>query len=221
MCTTLKDEGESLLLRSYLQPEGAKPITPIAREISTGKDEDKFINSIDIVTAARATSAAPVYLPPEPWHTPAGEIVFWDGGVLNNNPIEQLWNARYDLVEAHAPPPAVSLVLSIGCGKADPSKPHFLLRILRTLTRYSESFMANTEAKHKDFERLVQRMKGRDDQNGHVEYFRFEVPTKHQHFDMADPSIIKSLETMTAAYMREPEVDRALERVAQLLASEE
>uniref|UniRef100_A0A093VLB7 PNPLA domain-containing protein n=1 Tax=Talaromyces marneffei PM1 TaxID=1077442 RepID=A0A093VLB7_TALMA len=46
-----------------------------------------------IIDAALATSAAPLYLPP----VKVNGIDFWDDGLLNNNPIDQVWSARHDL----------------------------------------------------------------------------------------------------------------------------
>jgi patatin-like phospholipase/acyl hydrolase len=66
-----------------------------------------------------ATSAAPTYFPEMKWNN----LVFWDGGLLNNNPVNQLWAARYDLVESHDPEPKVSCVLSLGCGYVKAGSP--------------------------------------------------------------------------------------------------
>ncbi|KAK4565827.1 hypothetical protein LTR86_003676 [Recurvomyces mirabilis] len=221
MCATLKDKGECVLMRSYIQPSDAVPYSSVVKQASAGGGDDTPINNIPIVTAARATSAAPVYLPEERWVPARGAdaINFWDGGVLNNNPIEQLWGARYDLVDVKSPPPPVSVVLSLGCGWAVPAKPHFLFRIFGIMTTFSQSYMANTEAKHRDFWRLTERMKERGDQNNDIRYFRFNVPTGGQKFNMADPKIIEPLEKLTRDYMARPEISRELDEVAALLAS--
>ncbi|KAK4544432.1 hypothetical protein LTR36_004323 [Oleoguttula mirabilis] len=205
MCATLAEKGESILLRSYTQPEDAKPISHLPRE----KSEEGCVNSIKIVQAARATSAAPIYLPAETWNG----VEFWDGGVLNNNPIEQLWNARYDLVGQHAAPPKVACMLSLGCGWSK-SKPTLLNRAKNVISRYFESFMANTEAKHRDFKRLVQRMEGRNDQNGEVKYFRLNVATGDKSFDMADYTIMDQLEAITRVYIGEEEIRQQIDACA-------
>lgn len=214
MCSTLADKGESILLRSYCQPEDARPITKDAKRAS----EKGYVDEIPIKNAARATSAAPIYLPPENW----GGMTFWDGGVLNNNPVDQLWNARYDLVRQgeHAPP--VLCVLSLGCGWSD-DKPSFLVKILNTLTRFMEKFMANTEAKHRDFQRLVQRVNAHDKQDEALEYFRLNPNVGKHKFDMANPSIMAELEEITREYIHRPKSNKNggaddIEGCAQLIA---
>jgi len=220
MCATLKDKGESILLRTYEEPEDAKPVT-IRHAISGGDDDENFLDSMKIVDAARATSAAPVYLPEKDWKTPAGDIIkFWDGGVLNNNPVTQLWDARYDLVKPGELPPAVSCVLSVGCSWSDPVKQPFLLKIFRVLNRFSESFMANTEAKHHDFQRHIKRISHRGEQPDDVVYRRLNAPTKATHFDMADPKIMPKLEALTENYLsHDQDAIGVVEEIAQLLAS--
>lgn len=42
-----------------------------------------------------------------------------DGGLLNNNPIDQVWDARFDLVEPQQPAPDVSVVVSLGTTRED------------------------------------------------------------------------------------------------------
>ncbi|KYG47327.1 hypothetical protein M433DRAFT_172960 [Acidomyces richmondensis BFW] len=209
MCATLADAGESLLLRSYPQPDDAVPVTPKLRQVS----ESGAVNRIDITSAARATSAAPIYLPPEKWHG----ITFWDGGVLNNNPISQLWDSRFDLVQQGQPPPVVNFVMSFGCGHSE-VKTHSIFKIFNTIARYIESFMANTEAKNLDFRRLVQRMRGRHDQDGHVKYFRLNADCGTKIFDMSDPSIMPALEKLTQEYI-DGDAKQDIEQCARLLAS--
>lgn len=213
MCSTLKDKGESILLRSYIRPADARPVSSLVAD-------DDLVNGIDIVSAARATSAAPVYLPEEDWKVRNGTIRFWDGGVLNNNPVEQVYNSRFDLVGVHDAPPAVSCVLSLGCGWTNNSKPSFLIRVLNTVSRYSEGFLANTEAKHRDFQRLVQRMNDRKAAN--LNYFRLNCPCGDTRFDMADYTIMPKLEALTTKYIRtDPDAVRAITACAEMLARRE
>ncbi|TKA64347.1 hypothetical protein B0A55_09546 [Friedmanniomyces simplex] len=217
MCATVKEKGESILLRSYPRPQDAGPVTRAARE-------ETLVNGIDIVSAARATSAAPTYLPEEKWETanPNRPLVFWDGGVLNNNPIEQLWNARYDLVERSKKPPMINLVLSIGCGWSENSKPSTFIRMLNIIRRFAETYLTNTEAKHRDFTRLANRMQGRGDQNNHVQYFRLNCPTGQLRFDMADYKSMPKLKDLTAEYLTtDTEAAGWVNEIAELLASRE
>ncbi|KAK5121452.1 hypothetical protein LTR85_005285 [Meristemomyces frigidus] len=195
MCATHADKGESILLRSYLQHMDAKPISSLPRQ----RSEDNGINSIKIVQAARATSAAPSYLPPGKWNG----VEFWDGGLLNNNPIEQVWDARYDLVGQYDLPPKVACVLSIGCGWSTVKQPH----------------MVTTEAKHRDFAMRVHRMQGREDQNGEVRYHRLNVATGDRTFDMVDLTKMGQLEALTRAYIGEEEIKQQIAECAKLLAN--
>lgn len=227
MCATLKDKGESILLRSYTWPEDAAPITHRCQQNHDGKTRinpqkdgtQLFLNDIPIINAARATSAAPVYLPEEEWRG----MKFWDGGVLNNNPIEQIWNARFDLVGPLDPPPRVSCVLSLGCGYVeDPKakKPPALMKVFSIGARFMESFMANTEAKTLDFQRLVQRIqRPRNDQNADMQYYRLNADCKNNKFDMADYTIMPKLEQLTKDYIETNEqAKQDIEACAQLLA---
>jgi hypothetical protein len=84
-----------------------------------------FVKDLNIKDACRATSAAPTYFPQlEVPVSKSGKdkVVFWDGGLLNNNPIDQVWRARLDLVSETTKAPQVGCVLSIGTSwcSADP-----------------------------------------------------------------------------------------------------
>jgi predicted acylesterase/phospholipase RssA len=107
MCATLADKGESILFRTYDAPADAEPVS--------GSAKDRFgsgtLAKIPITEAALATSAAPTYLPEVIWE----RLKFWDGGLLNNNPINQLWAARYDLAATTTDPPSpIDCVVSLG-----------------------------------------------------------------------------------------------------------
>ena len=162
-----------------------------------------------------------MYLPPESWPEPVTDksLRFWDGGVLNNNPIDQLWSARYDLVGQNQPPPAVNVVLSLGCGWHSAKQPTFINRMMNTLSSYLGHYLANTEAKHRDFYRLQNRMRGRGDQNNDLSYYRLNCPTGQEQFDMADYKIMPKLEELTRNYLQHPETMRDVEEIANLLAS--
>ena len=80
MCATLADKGESILLRNYDPPFPAVPVSAGARDLD--------VSIITIKEAARATSAAPTYLK----QADIQGLNFWDGGLLNNNPIVQVWD---------------------------------------------------------------------------------------------------------------------------------
>jgi hypothetical protein len=114
MCATLRGRGETVLLRSYDIPKNAAPFTDEGQAIM----ETGGIEEISIKTAVRATSAAPFYFPPVEM---VKGVEFWDGGLLNNNPVDQIWRARMDLVEGDAPLPKVNCVLSLGTSWCDKS----------------------------------------------------------------------------------------------------
>ncbi|KAF2863270.1 FabD/lysophospholipase-like protein [Piedraia hortae CBS 480.64] len=211
VCATLQDKGESMLLRSYAQPKDACPITDAAKAAS----ESGAVSRIDIISAARATSAAPIYLPAETWQG----IRFWDGGVLNNNPVDQLWNARYDLVAQGEPPPLVECMVSLGCGLSDmPQKKWWWwLRVAEVASRYVQTFLVNSIARHRDFARLVQRMRHRGDSYVNVRYFRLDCPTGPKFLDISDPSIMSDLEERTRDYVKGEAWDD-IEAISQMLA---
>jgi hypothetical protein len=206
MCATIRDKGECILLRSYRTPQDVNYKSSLARQ---AVDNDA-LNHIDITTAALATSAAPLYLPqvdfavernPPPGKKP-DTITFWDGGLLNNNPVDQLWDARYDLVGIHDPPPPVSFVLSIGCSWANPPKKTVCGLVRNLVDKISKvaSFMTNTEAKNRDFWRYVDRARDRQDLNANLHYLRLNAPTGDKVFDIADWKGMKSLAKKTEQY---------------------
>jgi hypothetical protein len=230
MCSTLRGRGESVLLRSYDMPVNADPVSQEGDALK----KSGGIEKITIKTAARATSAAPTYFPPASWYggKDQGRSEFWDGGLLNNNPIDQLWRARLDLVGPLDPPPKVACVLSLGTSWSDAKEPGFfdkwplvkkgldvimsphptLFAIVPGLSNISKSianlvkkispaqealpFLTNTEAKHLDFRRYINRMYPRvKEPEGQTEYFRFNAPTKELYIDMS-------------AYQQMPELSR-------------
>ncbi|KAJ6050172.1 uncharacterized protein N7446_005589 [Penicillium canescens] len=71
ICATLAEEGTSLLLRSYAtQPDDYSRL--------------EVLNHTTINEAVGATSAAPTYMP----EVEIQGLRCWDGGLLNNNPID-------------------------------------------------------------------------------------------------------------------------------------
>jgi len=206
MCATIRDRGECILLRSYRTPQDVNYKSSLARRAV----ENDALDHIHISTAALATSAAPLYLPevdfPIEKNPPKGKkpetITFWDGGVLNNNPVNQLWDARYDLVGINDPPPPVSFVLSLGCSWPNPPKKTAWGLVRRLMDKVGKvtSFMTNTEAKNRDFWRYVDRVRDRNDLNANLHYLRLNAPTDDKVFDMADWKGMKGLAEMTEKY---------------------
>lgn len=217
MCTTDSAKAESVLLRSYVQSDDSHPITGPLREAA----EAGHMNSIDICTAALATSAAPFFLPEVPWnpsHQQHPEITFWDGGMLNNNPVMQLWNARYDLVGLHDPAPKVNCVLSLGCSHNTIVESWWNKNpIIRAVT--CGTYITNTIAKDADFARDVQRMQDREDGNKDLKYFRFDADTGKRFFEIDDASGMSDLKKITSAWLiSSKEIQDELDDCAQRLA---
>ena len=119
----------------------------------------------------------------------------------------------------HDAPPSVKCVVSLGCGWTKASRPSFALRILNTASNFSEYYLANTEAKHRDFERLVNRMVDRADHTN-LKYVRLNCPTGNVRFDMADYKKMGELEVMTREYLRTGDAQRKVFECAELLASQ-
>lgn len=211
MCSTLCNRGESILLRSYVAPKDAKPVSSGAKKLS---DEGE-LEGISIGLAARATSAAPTYLPQVKWKS----LIFWDGGLLNNNPIDQVWASRYDLVGPHDLAPTVSVVLSLGTSWSTP-KPAKNYSFIGTVNRIT-SFATNTEAKHRDFQRYLNRIRDRIDENANTQYFRFNTPTGSDVIYLDDYLKMGELKTYTEKYLSTPEVQEQVKACAELLVDNE
>lgn len=81
----------------------------------------KHGDKLTISIAARATSAAPTFFPEVKFPEEKPELVFWDGGLLNN-PIGQLWYSRFELIDPSDPAPPTSCVISLGTGYVNPWK---------------------------------------------------------------------------------------------------
>ena len=242
MCATLQERGESILLRSYSTPKYAIPVSQMGQDLFK-KELEEFegpdIDGMSISIAARATSAAPTYFPGVKLNLKdGGKVTFWDGGLLNNNPIDQLWRARLDLVKDNELAPKVSCVLSLGTSwskKSPPSMLDFLDKVpllgrgVKDVIKLawpwvssgeqSIAFLTNTEAKHLDFARYINRISHRNvDPDAKTQYFRFNTPTNDLYIDMSDYKKMDQLAEITQNWLKEPEQVQKIERVAQLLA---
>lgn len=198
VCATLAEKGESIRFRSYTTTQFESPIRGQIGE--TDHATLAQMKDVSILTAATATSAAPTFLPPVQWQG----LKLWDGGLLNNNPVHQLWRARSDLVQNNQPDAEVACVVSIGTGYQNDSVPLYqrMFRIFDTAIR-SFKFVTNTEAVHKDFKNYIDRLRLRQAAQGLVttEYFRFDVPTGDKRFDLDDYQQMRALETLTQEYI--------------------
>lgn len=209
MCATLADRGESILLRNYDPPFPALPVSAGVKDLD--------FNAITIKEAARATSAAPTYLK----QTDIQGLVFWDGGLLNNNPIVQVWDTRDDLVPADAKLPRVTCIVSLGTSHPEYSATRRattgLQRFLNTLTK-TVAFATNTEAKQRDFDRNI-RQHNRRRPSKKIGYFRFNATTENENIDMADYLKMPRLVEYTNTYLMRPHIDKRIQECAELLAN--
>lgn len=238
MCATMADRGKAILFRNYTPPADAIPETgqqypdedpppsapPYPQPSAPVNPYDKTrvhlrdfkYGHITIRDAVRATSAAPTYLPPEIIQ----KIPFWDGGCLNNNPIDQVWAARYDLASGENNEPYVQTVLSIGTTYNDvrdkvPSGP---ISRLKYILGTSLNFMTNTEAKHLDFKRNIYRRNLRQPANQQTSYFRFNASVGDKEISLSDYKQIPFLVEKTKQYLLEPDTVKKIKKVASLLA---
>lgn len=160
------------------------------------------MRDISISYAAGATSVAPTYLPEVEWEG----LRFWDGGFLNNNPIHQLWAARFDTTDSEtATAPVVGCVLSLGTSwskKAPPTIFRFINTVSDTIP-----FLTNTEAKHRDFERELNRLRQREPENKDTSYFRFNTPTDDKACNLDDYQGMNDLERITTEWLKTQQGD--------------
>lgn len=197
-----------MLLRSYspvlLDKAHYKPsVTSTIMKSSAPK--------LTISLAARATSAAPTFFPevhfPNP--TPSklsdadkkSNLVFWDGGLLNNNPIDQLWYARYELVEHIAPSPRISCVISLGTGYIPAESPGAAWFHLTGVVSSVMDFSTNTNAKAKDFTRHMERLRFREEYKG-SQYVRLN-PRLGVKIGLADYTRMEELRVLTRGYIED------------------
>ena len=201
MCSTLVERGETILFRSYTPPDDGNPLSQRVKAAD--------FNDVSIEDAARATSAAPTYLP----EMKIKDLRFWDGGLLNNNPIDQIWDARFDLAQSEKETPVVSCVVSIGTSW---SSKKIGSGFFNTISQVA-SFATNTEAKHRDFERKIIRMNARLNSDEKTEYYRFNAPTDAQEFNLDDWQQMECLKVLTQKYLDKPATIEKIEKCARCL----
>ncbi|KPI42375.1 Calcium-independent phospholipase A2-gamma [Cyphellophora attinorum] len=215
MCATVADKGETMLFRSYAVPPDSKPQSETAKSINHA--------SITIKQACRATSAAPTYLPP----MDIGGVEYWDGGLLNNNPVDQVWDARFDLdaaqeqvtrpdgsVEVKYKDPRVLVMLSLGTGICDTKVKRAWYNPMRYIVKLTPEvlttagrvlgFSTNTQAKHWDFKvntiRRNERLDG--DERAKTHYFRLN-PEVSKEINLDDYKQMKILKKDTEDWLEE------------------
>lgn len=217
MCSTLATRGQTIVFRSYSDDasNAILQLRSIPTTSNTLPQTDMSFQNIRIKEAARATSAAPTYLPP----MLIEGYEFWDGGLLNNNPIDQVWSSRYDLV-GPTEVPVVSCVVSIGTSwsTSNPTSSIFFKRFLNTVSA-AISFATNTEAKHMDFKLNIERINQRHiSERGPTEYFRFNTPTGKEKFYLDDWQKMPRLVKLTRDYLRDDQTRERINTCAEMLA---
>ncbi|EEU37731.1 uncharacterized protein NECHADRAFT_97711 [Fusarium vanettenii 77-13-4] len=198
-CTTAQNRAETVLLRTYKDNN----------IYCSSKTNDTMALNQDKVTislATRATSAAPTYFPEVtfPEGTPKSKdnerLVFWDGGLLNNNPIDQLWYSRYELTQPHEPPPAISCVISLGTGYTKPDSPSESWFQLVGVAAEVMEFSTNTNAKAKDFTRHMTTLNLRGEHKN-TKYVRLNPSLGKSEIGLADYTKMKELKAMAQKYL--------------------
>ncbi|KAH8893896.1 calcium-independent phospholipase [Thozetella sp. PMI_491] len=208
LCTTAQNKTETVLFRSY-----PHHVTYFSSQVN--KTMGQYGSEITIKKATRATSAAPTYFKELEWNG----LVFWDGGLLNNNPIDQLWAQRYDLVKPTEAEPKVSCVVSLGCGYVKPTSPSQSRFQLSSLVMSLIGFATNTEAKGKDFSRHIKNLNRRDDY-ARTKYFRFNTNLCDHSIGLADHNKMELLEKLTHQYLDEEGNKRFLNECVDALLAE-
>lgn len=177
---------------------------------------------ITIGMAALATSAAPTYFPQVEWEVPGQKqpLTFWDGGLLNNSPIDQLWYNRFELVGPDEDEPDVSCLISLGTGYVRPSSggsstgvADFIpgAHLLETAGAVM-SFATNANAKGEDFSRHYSTLLSTRQKYAKMKYLRFNPNLRSQEIGLEDYTMMKKLEKMTKAYLREKDNQSYIEK---------
>ncbi|PTB78445.1 FabD/lysophospholipase-like protein [Trichoderma longibrachiatum ATCC 18648] len=196
VCTTAQNRAETVLLRTY-----KNDTIHVKSKVNDAMREHS--DKVTISLATRATSAAPTFFPEVKFPEDAPQLTFWDGGLLNNNPIDQLWYARYELVEPQEPAPPVSCVISLGTGytrpDASPSESWFQLVGVAASVM---GFATNTNAKGKDFSRHMTALNNRPE-HAKTRYVRLNPPLGKSEIGLADYTKMEELKTLAREYVRD------------------
>ncbi|KAG0356317.1 hypothetical protein BG005_004783 [Podila minutissima] len=197
--------------------------TFVDKVLLKGQDE------ITIGLTVRATSAAPTYFPEEVWKPDNIEdglwesegakdgLKFWDGGLLNNNPINQLWYARYDVVGPEESEPPISCVISLGTGRKDPGgqRPGLWVRLVDIATSVV-AFVSNTNAESQGFKRHMENLNRRPGY-GDTKYIRLNPDLKQYNIGLADYTKMRELEDLTIKYLQEEGTKESLQEAVEAI----
>ncbi|KPM44184.1 hypothetical protein AK830_g2320 [Neonectria ditissima] len=221
LCTTAQNKAETVLMRSYELKNKEKAIAFTSSKVNNVMQN--YQSKITISLAARATSAAPTYFPEVEWPSKADRkadetpLIFWDGGLLNNNPIDQLWYSRYDLVASDEPAPPVSCVISLGTGFSRSGSPDNSWIRLAGVASSVMDFATNTNAKGKDFSRHMKHLNTRPEYEK-TEYLRFNPDLGANAVGLADYTKMEFLKKITREDLARPGSQDYIERAVRALA---
>lgn len=102
-------------MKSY-RPSDSPAVKSIVNDAVKAGGKD-----VTISMAAVARSAAPTYFPEVKWEVPDQRpLAFWDGGLLNNSPTDQVWYNRFELVGPDEDEPDFSCLISLATGYMRP-----------------------------------------------------------------------------------------------------
>jgi len=147
-----------------------------------------------IVEAARATSAAPTFFDPVRINNGA---TLRDGGMLNNNPIEELVNEV--TTQREFQDKEISCIVSIGTGML---KQNILGDSLATVAKNCANIATETEGTHRAFE---DRECG-DNGRFRGKYFRFNVAHGVEDVSLEEWKAMAAMYDFTYSYLKESEI---------------
>ena len=160
---------------------------------------DSTFTNCTIWEAARATSAAPFYFPT----ARVNGVKFWDGGLENNNPVDEVW--------AEKGRERAACVVSLGTGISLQKKARSWLPALGKGKKILGN-VTKTEGRHRNFQEKME--------NEGVPYFRFNPPTAEDNIGLADYKKLPLLERHTRAYLAREDTKAELRRCAEILVAE-
>lgn len=205
-------------MKSY-QPGNSPAVKSIVNDAMRAGAKD-----ITIGTAALATSAAPTYFPQVEWKPPGQKLLtFWDGGLLNNSPIDQLWYNRFELVGPDEDEPDVSCLISLGTGYVGPGGSSNWFADIIPGARALEtagavlSYATNANAKGKDFSRHYSTLLSTRQKYAKMKYLRFNPNLRSKQIALDDYTMMGELEDMTKRYLDDEKnqwyIDKAVDAI--------
>lgn len=195
LCTTAQNRAETVLMRSYLD-NNVYASSIVNDAMKAGREQ------VTISLATRATSAAPTFFPEVNFTVGKTKLTFWDGGLLNNNPIDQLWYAKYELAQPEEPVP-VSCVISLGTGYVKPGSPANSWFELVGVASSVMDFATNTNAKGKDFSRHMTMLNKRPEY-ANTKYLLFNPSLGFHQIGLADYTKMGLLKELSLKYVNDP-----------------